>query len=627
MLEMRRKIKASNIRPTILLRHFTLLLLAGVIVIIGINIISRSGKETKISLAGEELEEQKVEQREEVLHFEDEKGNLILESKADRQYLGKDGYYHLEGNVLIKFLKRAEGEDVVIQGDEVLHDREGSRFILSGSSEIRFKDLLIESSYLEYENKNHLIKTNKGVSFSSQRVRGQGQKMTCREIDKEVKIQNNVRLELIQNPEDSKSIYVNGDEMFYTHKWGNGYVEGNVTLSSGKNEVKAERLEFYLPPHKEFLRSMILKGDVRGKLFVESESKDNGMGHEYKAEADEVFIRFFKYLDVPEWMEAEGNCLIHSSQTDLNFNRIRSEKFAIAFRRDSSISGFSGLGNVQIEEGREKNLRQIKGNKFLLDNSREIITVFGEDTQRAEISSEGYNVSAKEITTGFNGSDLDAEGEITGVFKSSDSQRMRIGIFSGSQPVFISSERMRYSGEQDRFVFNGKVKLWQEQEMLHTEELVIKKEAGSLSAHEGVQTLFHYKNKEGKEVEIVISSQMMEFDPEKNEILYQQGCSMNVKDVRMNAESLSIQMGEGKNEMRVLTASHSIIIERGMYEGRGDKAVYTFEEDKIVLTGNPVLTEKNRGRINGDKLTFNISDDRIIVENRGDERSVTVIKK
>jgi len=624
---MPRKIMDRKVRPSLILRYLTLLSLCLVIVIIGANIISRSGSRSKVSLVDEELKEQKVEKREEVLHFEDEKGSLILESKADRQYLGEDGYYHMEGDVLVKFLKRAEGEDVVVHGDEVLHDREGERFIIMGGARIEFKDLMIESPYLEYENKNHLIKTDKGVVFSSERIKGKGQDMICWEIDKEVKIRKNVRLELIKNKDTAESIHVNGNEMFYTHKWGNGYVEGNVMVRSGRNELRTERLEFFLPPDKEFLRSMMLKGKVKGQLFLKSESENDTQNQKYEAEADEVFIRFFKYLDTPQRIEAQGNCQICSSQTDSDFNWIRSEKLIFAFNRKGGINGLSGLNQVQIEEGSDVSPRQIKGNQFFLDKNKNILTVYGGDSRKAEIVSDEYEISGDEITSSMNSRDLDAEGEITGIFQSSDNQKMKIGIFSGSQPVFISAGRMRYLSAQDRFVFNEDVKLWQEQEMLSTDKLVIKKQGNGLGARDGVHAVFHHENKEGQQDEISISSKMMEFDPEKNKIIFHQECLMSIKNIRMNADLISIQMGEDEKKMRVLTARNSVIIKREMYEGRGEKAVYDFEEEKIDLTGNPILIEKNKGEITGDKLTFNISDDRIIVENRGDERSATVIKK
>ena len=50
------------------------------------------------------------------------------------------------------------------------------------------------------------------------------------------------------------------------------------------------------------------------------------------------------------------------------------------------------------------------------------------------------------------------------------------------------------------------------------------------------------------------------------------------------------------------------------------------ENETIVLLGNPVLIDKNKGKVEGDKLTFFIADDRITVENQGQERSITVIK-
>ena len=176
---MSKKTKAKKVRSVLGLKRLTLLLLVLVIVIIGVDIVSRSGKEANVSLHDEELKEQKVEQREDVLYLEDEKGMPVLESKAGRQYLGEDGLYHLEGDVLIRFVKRAEGEDVVFKGDEILHDREGNRFVLKGNAVIEFKDLLIESSYLEYESKDRMMTTDKGVSFSSDRIKGSGQNLVC----------------------------------------------------------------------------------------------------------------------------------------------------------------------------------------------------------------------------------------------------------------------------------------------------------------------------------------------------------------------------------------------------------------------------------------------------------------
>jgi lipopolysaccharide export system protein LptA len=62
-------------------------------------------------------------------------------------------------------------------------------------------------------------------------------------------------------------------------------------------------------------------------------------------------------------------------------------------------------------------------------------------------------------------------------------------------------------------------------------------------------------------------------------------------------------------------------------EARGKEAIYDPDKETIILLGNPVLEDKEKGITKGDKLTFYISDGRIFVENKGKERSVTVIKR
>ena len=68
------------------------------------------------------------------------------------------------------------------------------------------------------------------------------------------------------------------------------------------------------------------------------------------------------------------------------------------------------------------------------------------------------------------------------------------------------------------------------------------------------------------------------------------------------------------------------MIAKEQTEGRGEKAKYDLNNNSIEITGNPVFIDKHKGRTEGDKLTFSISDDRITVENKGRDRSITVIK-
>jgi lipopolysaccharide export system protein LptA len=83
---------------------------------------------------------------------------------------------------------------------------------------------------------------------------------------------------------------------------------------------------------------------------------------------------------------------------------------------------------------------------------------------------------------------------------------------------------------------------------------------------------------------------------------------------------------EGKKEVQSLIAGGSVVVSHGLYEGRGGEAVYDPGAETVVLTGNPVLVEKGKGSSRGDKLTFRLGDDKILIENKGQGRSITVVK-
>ena len=115
------------------------------------------------------ISQKKIEKKERIEHVEDKGGKRNRHIQADRHYLGKDGLYHVEGNVKVVFLKKKDGQDVFLYGDEIVYDKEGSHFLVRGQARIEFKDLRVKSSFLEYDTREEVIKSDEGINFSSQR--------------------------------------------------------------------------------------------------------------------------------------------------------------------------------------------------------------------------------------------------------------------------------------------------------------------------------------------------------------------------------------------------------------------------------------------------------------------------
>jgi lipopolysaccharide transport protein LptA len=186
---------------------------------------------------------------------------------------------------------------------------------------------------------------------------------------------------------------------------------------------------------------------------------------------------------------------------------------------------------------------------------------------------------------------------------------------------------MRYYAEQKRFLFTGGIKSWQEKEILITEELSVDQSTGKLECVGQVKSIFTYESNNSQDQgRVEISAQKMSYDPEEKAIIFSDECFLNVREVKMTSQSINISLGDGQGEMRKFLAKGKVIIAQLQSEGRGEEAHIDVENETIVLLGNPVLIDKNKGKVEGDKLTFFIADDRITVENQGQERSITVIK-
>ena len=194
--------------------------------------------------------------------------------------------------------------------------------------------------------------------------------------------------------------------------------------------------------------------------------------------------------------------------------------------------------------------------------------------------------------------------------------------------MFITAPDMRYSDQDKRFYFYGGIKIWQQKQMLLAEVFYLYKDTGKFLGSGGVKTVFPYesKNDEG-EKKIEIESEELSYKPEKNEVAYQGNCILKVKDIQMQAQILSVLLDEIQGTVTGISAEGEVKVIQNKSEGQGEKAFFNVEEEIFILEGHPELIDENRGRIEGDKLTFHMADGKITVENKGKERSISVIKK
>jgi lipopolysaccharide transport protein LptA len=618
------------------LKIMVVLVFIAVVAVISFNLATHSERRLKVPQTPKKRDLQKIDKKEKVEFFEarGKRGNLQI--KAEKHYLGEDDYYHLEGNVEIVFLDKSEGEDIYVNGDEVVYDPELERFQFVDKSKVRFKDLTLDVTALEYISEKKVFKSDYPVSFSSEKLTGSGRKMAYLQKLKKLKIDEGVHLEMMTNLSPTTPIILKGNTLEFVKRGKRGKLLGNVQVMHGESRITAEAMDFQLTGEGENIKYMHFTGGVDAVIHGENAEEDSSQGgtalHLYsakrEAKAEEITVHGIP--DLPQIRQVLGkeDCVFTFYSDSGLMTQIVADSVDFTLNRQGKLSQFSALGKARISEEDDKGklLRVITGEEMIVEKNSDSLTVSGGDASKATVVTPDADIKATEISFMLNNNNLEAKEDVKAIFTRESEENRPVGFFSADQPVFISTEKMRYSETQKRFIFSGGNKLWQQKQMLFTEELSFTEETGNINARGKVRALFPYTAEEGEEEIVEVVSETMFFDSDKQLAQYEGNSMLKVKDIRVRAESIFVHLSKEDGGMKKVTALERVVIAQGESQGRGEKAVFNVKKDTIILTGNPVLIDKDQGKTEGVKLTFFIADGKIVVENKDRERSVTVIK-
>lgn len=621
-----------KINPARLIRIATAAFLLILLVLIGWNFISQSRKKPKVPVKPDEIATKKVEKREKIEHFEvkGERGNFKV--RADKHYMGDDNKYHLEGNVEVVFFQRREGKDVFLYAEEVIYDQDWNHFLAKGEGRVRFKDVLIESTALDYDNQREIFSTKERVQFSSKALSGSAERMVYSLKEERFKLQDNISLRIRPHLETSFPLEVMGKRLEYSRRLKKGIMEGEVWLTHGRSLARADYCEFDLFANEEQIKSLFLKGRVRATIREEGrEASPQGAafvlhGTRREIRADEIRLRGF--LDIPKVhaLEAKGSCSFKFFSDEGGSTLIEGESIEFVLTREGQLREFQARGKVKIVEQDEKTdeIRIIEGDTINAEADK-ILNVRRNKDIRPRILFKGNEIDADEIFLFLESGDLEVKGGVKMALQLGKGEKKQVGFFSKDKPIFILVQEMRYSEENKRFLFRKETKMWQEKCTLMAEKVTLNEEEGLLFCSGSVKTIVPYKHKDKEEERMEVSAETMSFVPEENVVSFSKKSSLKLKNIHLQAQYIHVHLKK-EGEMERIVAETDVIVVQNGREGQGQEGVYELEKETLVLLGNPVLIDKDKGRIRGDKLTFYMGDGRIVVENKERERSVTVIK-
>ncbi len=595
----------------------------------------------RVPVKTETVTRQIIEKREKPDHSEFKGNEKVLNVKADEQFIGEDNNYHAEGNVEMIFFKEREGQDVFLYGGRVIYDKDMTWFESTNQAKAKFKDLVVESILLNFDNKKEIIRTDKGVLITSRRLTASAQNMNYMMNKKKLRLEGDVRIQIEPKNKDSSLLNVTGKRLDYDEISLQGKIEGDVQLFYGESRASAEIVEFELYPDGEQIKTLILKKNAWALLEEEEEEEEEesrsspgesllfARSVRREIEGEEIRLRFFQEISGLQEVEAEGNSSFKFISSPGEFTQVQAETSQFTFDREGELTEFQALKNARITKQTEDpdETRRIEGESLIKKRDSDLLWIKGRGPYDARLSSQGSDVFAGEMTISLDTNDLEVEDGVKVILKSKTGGDRPIGIFSKELPVFVQAKEMRYFAEQKRFLFNRDTKAWQEKKVLQSEEIELFDETGKLLCEGGVKSTMPHTTKEGKEEKLKISSEKMAYFPEENLVVYQGKSTLAVQDAILRAQSISVYLGEEDKGIQKIVGRINVVVTQNMGEAFGEEAIFDPEKESLVLLGNPVFIDKDRGRTEGHKLTFYMADGRILVENQERERSLTVIKR
>ncbi|MGD0782104.1 MAG: LptA/OstA family protein, partial [Candidatus Aminicenantales bacterium] len=202
-------------------------------------------------------------------------------------------------------------------------------------------------------------------------------------------------------------------------------------------------------------------------------------------------------------------------------------------------------------------------------------------------------------------------------------------FFTAGKPVYARARLLRFIQINQELLLSDHARLWQDKQVLEGPEIVINKETQAMRGTQNVKTQFNHAPKAGgPEERVEVGGERMDYDPKTKLIVFSGNGYLLTKDIDIRSQAVAIVPEASGGKPRLIQARGAVVLKQKtrQREARGEAADYDVGQETIVMTGHPVVVDREKGTFRGDKLTFNLADGNIQVDNRDQQRSDVVIK-
>lgn len=443
---------------------------------------------------------------------------------------------------------------------------------------------------------------------------------------------------------------------------------GNVftTEASTGKDLEAQYMELYFYPDGSTIRSFHSTGDCT--LFLHTYNNRNKPVEDRIIKGDTFDATFDQNGDMEQFQAAEKVSV--KLQPLGNPRKQQPAADQIIYCKFLDATFVSQTGDVK-EIQFDKDFKHVQGERTISGDKAVYIGKLKKTdlTGKPEIHDASFRITSDSMELLEENSGILAHGSVKSEFVRSEGKTPMTFPFSSpsNQPVYISADEMNWDSQKSEATYTNKAKLWQEKNVITAGKLVINDREKTLSAYDKVHTIFYQANKKNskqgdakpadkakakekpKKEEakaedglqdtklfsdageldqgpISVDASIMNYAEKDRVIHFEKDVKIVTQATRINSDKADFFLKEKTSEFDRLFALGTVSISHEGRKGTGTQATFFANEQKLVLEGNPKLSEAGKADIHGRILTLFLSDDRILIDGQDDGRATTTLQ-
>lgn len=448
------------------------------------------------------------------------------------------------------------------------------------------------------------------------------------------------------------------------------------TTGAGVTEVTADRLDLEFAEGKEGSELQHALAMGRGRVQSRPAARKDKAGEaERVLESEVIHLAMRAGGEEIErvWTEAPGRIEFRPARAGEPFREVRGERFTFDYGAQNAVERFRATKaeTRTVKRGKDGKLVETKTrsddllarfdpktgeleemeqwNGFQYEEGPRRASAerarYEPKTERVELRGgarvwDGTGVTAAPVIGMDQKQDvMTAEGGVSAVLQQ---QGKGGGLIEEGEPLRATAERMRVEEGNNRILFEGNAVLWQGEMRLRAQKVrILRKEERLEAEQEVVAEIPDAKGGAkgaGAQRVSVVRAPAMEYEGKAGQVRFTGGVRLLRPGMTVDSRELRgyfrQEAAGGRTETRLerLEAEQGVVIveqARGRKRtGRGERAEYFLEEERMVLSGgNPSVEDAQRGITRGAVITWYGRQDRMIVDNEGGGPAVSRVKQ